>query len=201
MLDQPITLPLWAVLLAGLFAVLAVLDKLLVPSVRWYFRRRVNRVIDELNERLDIKLTPFTLTKRQVLIDRLAFDPMVLEAVDAEAHATGEPRDVVMARVGQYAREIVPSFNAYLYFRVGYWFARRLVRRMYRVRLGYAAEEALGQVDENDTIVFVMNHRLNMDYVLVAFLAADRTALSYACLLYTSPSPRDRTRSRMPASA
>ena len=26
-------------------------------------------------------------------------------------------------------------------------------------------------------------------------------ALSYACLLYTSPSPRDRTRSRMPSSA
>jgi glycerol-3-phosphate O-acyltransferase len=29
-------------------------------------------------------------------------------------------------------------------------------------------------------VVFVMNHRSNMDYVLVAFLAAERTALSYA---------------------
>ena len=27
------------------------------------------------------------------------------------------------------------------------------------------------------------------------------TALNYPCLLYTSPSPRDRTRSRMPSSA
>ena len=27
------------------------------------------------------------------------------------------------------------------------------------------------------------------------------TARAYACLLYTSPSPRDRTRSRMPSSA
>ena len=26
-------------------------------------------------------------------------------------------------------------------------------------------------------------------------------AMSYTCLLYTSPSPRDRTRSRMPSSA
>ena len=26
-------------------------------------------------------------------------------------------------------------------------------------------------------------------------------AIDYACLLYTSPSPRDRTRSRMPSSA
>ena len=34
--------------------------------------------------------------------------------------------------------------------------------------------------------------------------AVDRTlqaAADYACLLYTSPSPRDRTRSRMPSSA
>ena len=29
----------------------------------------------------------------------------------------------------------------------------------------------------------------------------DRVAMQDACLLYTSPSPRDRTRSRMPSSA
>ena len=29
----------------------------------------------------------------------------------------------------------------------------------------------------------------------------DRLAYDYTCLLYTSPSPRDRTRSRMPSSA
>ena len=31
--------------------------------------------------------------------------------------------------------------------------------------------------------------------------AEDPSALANACLLYTSPSPRDRTRSRMPSSA
>ena len=30
---------------------------------------------------------------------------------------------------------------------------------------------------------------------------ADRLGIEYTCLLYTSPSPRDRTRSRMPSSA
>ena len=33
------------------------------------------------------------------------------------------------------------------------------------------------------------------------FLFFDWTLENYACLLYTSPSPRDRTRSRMPSSA
>ena len=32
-------------------------------------------------------------------------------------------------------------------------------------------------------------------------LSFDEQLLVYACLLYTSPSPRDRTRSRMPSSA
>jgi glycerol-3-phosphate O-acyltransferase len=35
-------------------------------------------------------------------------------------------------------------------------------------------------VPSNATVVFVMNHRSNMDYVLAAYLAADRAALSYA---------------------
>ena len=36
---------------------------------------------------------------------------------------------------------------------------------------------------------------------LEAVIKARNAALSAACLLYTSPSPRDRTRSRMPSSA
>ncbi|HWS15544.1 MAG TPA: 1-acyl-sn-glycerol-3-phosphate acyltransferase, partial [Candidatus Methylomirabilis sp.] len=90
------------------------------------------------------------------------------------------PRDVLMAEIGRYAREIVPAFNAYIYFRMGYWLARRTARLLYRVRVGFTDEEGLSRVDPKSTVVFVMNHRSNMDYVLVAYLAATRTALSYA---------------------
>ena len=37
--------------------------------------------------------------------------------------------------------------------------------------------------------------------LLVTFLVSRRPREMYCCLLYTSPSPRDRTRSRMPSSA
>jgi glycerol-3-phosphate O-acyltransferase len=93
------------------------------------------------------------------------------------------PRDVVMNDVRRYAREIVPAFNAYLYFRVGTWLARRLSTLLYRVRVGVrngAEGASLSDIDPNATVVFVMNHRSNMDYVLVAYLAATSTALSYA---------------------
>ena len=156
------------------------MDLLLVPSVRWVLRRRVNRVLEELNTRLKIRIQPFKLTKREVLIDRLLYDPQVQQAAEAVAREGEMPRAMAMARAERYAREIVPAFNAYLYFRVGYAIARNVARSLYRVRLGYADEEGLAAIAPESTVVFVMNHRSNMDYVLIGYLAAERTALSYA---------------------
>ncbi len=180
MFDITIVVPLWLVVLAGVLAALALLDRLLVPSARWFFRRRINRAIEQLNTRLDFRVRPFTLTRRRVLISSLTYDPQVLAAVEEQARAEGLPHDVLIERVGRYAREIVPAFNAYIYFRIGTWLARRLARNLYRVRLAHADEAALKAVGEDATVVFVMNHRSNMDYVLVAFLAAPRAAISYA---------------------
>jgi glycerol-3-phosphate O-acyltransferase len=86
----------------------------------------------------------------------------------------------VSQRVERYAREIVPAFNAYAYFRVGYRLARRVAQLLYRVRLAAVDEDALASLPREATVVFVMNHRSNADYLLVAYLAATRTALSYA---------------------
>src|SRR4051812_20862035 len=179
-MTRTISLPLWMAVLLVLLAAWAALDRVLVPGVRWYLRRRVNRVIDEVNARLRLQIPPFQRTRRQVLIDRLAYDPKVVEAVDEQARAQGVPREVLASRVERYAREIVPAFNAYFYFRIGYWLSKRVARLLYRVRLGFSDEAGLAAVAPGSTVVFVMNHRSNMDYVLVAYLAADRTALSYA---------------------
>lgn len=175
-----VTLPVWLAALLAVLAAWAALDRLMIPSVRWFFRQRTNRLIEEINARLHVEIPPFHRSRRQALVDRLTYDPRVLEAVDEHARATGTPREVVLARVARYAREIVPDFNAYLYFRLGYWAARRLARLLYRVRLGYADEAGLAAIERGATVVFVMNHRSNMDYVLVAYLAATRAALSYA---------------------
>jgi glycerol-3-phosphate O-acyltransferase len=175
-----VTLPVWLFVILLLLALWAALDRLLLPGVRWFFRRKVNRVIQEINVRLNIELPQFKLTRRQVLIDRLFHDERVQEAVEQASREKEIPRSVLLARVDRYAREIVPSFNAYLYFHVGYWLGRSLAKLLYRVRLGYTDTAAIAAVNPKSSIVFVMNHRSNMDYVLVAFLAAERVALSYA---------------------
>jgi glycerol-3-phosphate O-acyltransferase len=175
-----VTLPLWLFLLLVALSAWAALDRLLVPGARWYLRQRANRVIEELNARLPLEIRAFQRTKRQVLVDRLMYDPKVLEAAEAWSREQGVPRDVALARVGRYAREIVPAFNAYFYFRIGNWISRRVARLLYRVRLGYSDEAGLAAVPPQSTVVFLMNHRSNMDYILVTYLAMDRTALSYA---------------------
>jgi glycerol-3-phosphate O-acyltransferase len=179
-MNEPVVLPLWAAVLLVLLAAWAALDRLLIPSARWILRRRVNRVLEEINTRLKIQIQPFKLTKREVLIDRLLYDPQVLEAAEAHARSEEMPREVAMAKVARYAREIVPAFNAYIYFRFGYWLARNIARTLYRVRLGYSDEEGLARLEPRSTVVFVMNHRSNMDYILVSYLAAEKAALSYA---------------------
>jgi glycerol-3-phosphate O-acyltransferase len=179
-MGEPVAVPLWLFVAIAAFAAWSLVDRLLIPSVRWLLRRRLNRLIDTVNRRLAVEIKPFQLTKRQVLIDRLVYDPPVVEAANEHARANNLPRDVAMAEVRRYAREIVPSFNAYIYFRIGYALGRALARLCYRVRLGFADAETLAGVAPGTTVVFVMNHRSNMDYVLVAFLAAERTALSYA---------------------
>ena len=90
------------------------------------------------------------------------------------------PKEVAQAKVIRYAREIAPTFNAYVYFRFGYWLAKGLGRLLYRVRVGMQDNGQLKKINPDSSVVFVMNHRSNMDYVLVSFLVAEKTALSYA---------------------
>jgi glycerol-3-phosphate O-acyltransferase len=175
-----VSLPLWMAALLAALAAWAVLDRVLIPAARWLLNRRANRVIDELNTRLRIAIPQFQRTRRRVLIDQLKFDPQVLMAVEAVSREQGLSREAVLARVHRLAAEIVPAFSALFYFRLGTWISRRLARLLYRVRLGAADDAALAAISPGATVVFVMNHRSNMDYVLVAYLAASRTALSYA---------------------
>ena len=177
---ETITLPYWLFIALLVAAAIMVLDRILLPGMRWYLKRRVNRVIDEINTRLDVAIRPIQFTRRQALIDQLVFDEKVIDAIRQYADEKDMPIEVAQAQARKYAAEIVPAFNAYIYFRVGYWLAKKLARLMYRVRVGFYDQGMISHSDNNASIVFVMNHRSNMDYVLVSFLAAEKTTLSYA---------------------
>ena len=177
---QPVTLPLWLFVLILAFAGIAFLSHFLFPSVRWFFRRRMERVVARLNRRLERPIQPFKLMRRPDMIVRLVHDPEVARVIAAEAAATGEPESVLQERARRYAREIVPAFSATVYFGIAARAAKWASRLVYRVRIGTFDAGRIAAIDSGATVVFVMNHRSNMDYVLVTHLAAERSALSYA---------------------
>jgi glycerol-3-phosphate O-acyltransferase len=179
-MTETIALPLWLVVGGGIIVGLAALDRLLVPSVRWFVRSRANKVLNEVSKRLQAEIRPFQQSGRQALIDRLVYDDAVQEAARQFAADQGVPREVAVQSVARYAREIVPAFNAYIYFRVGYSIGRTVSRSLYRVRVGFTDDAGLAAVPPNATVVFVMNHRSNMDYIIASYLASERAALSYA---------------------
>ena len=175
-----VAMPLWLAVILGVLAAIALVDRVFAPALRWWLRRRVNRAIEELNRRLKLTIPPFKLARRRQLIEQLMFDPEVLKAVDNEAMARGEPNSLTHTRARRYAREIVPAFSAYAYFHVGTALAKWLSTTLYRVRIGVFEEAELYRVPPDAAVVFVINHRSNMDYVLVTYLVSQSSALSYA---------------------
>ena len=179
-MGQPVTLPLWLLLLILAFAAVTLASHFLFPSVRWFLRRRAERVVARLNQRLTRPIEPFKLLKRQDTIQRLVYDPKVIEAVTEHARENGLREDVAFEIAQRYAREIVPSFSATTYFGFAVRVAGLLARAFYRVESGHMPQAVHDALQSDNAVVFVMNHRSNMDYVLLIHLASERSALSFA---------------------
>ena len=175
-----VQIPIWLFLLILAFATITFASHFLFPSVRWFLRRRMERVVTRINERLERPIHPFKLARRTDMIQRLVYDPQVTEAIVDYAREQGVREDVAFEKARDYARQIVPSFSATAYFGFAIRAARWLSRSLYEVRLNRADRGALAEIDPQATVVYVINHRSNMDYVLVTYLAAESSALAYA---------------------
>lgn len=162
----------WPVVLVAALVTHSV-SKVLLTGIRQFLRRRREWMVEDTTRRLALGLPDFKLAHRRELVDVLMADPAVLNTVEEHAREDEEPR-AAMRRAEHYALEIVPSFSPYLYFRVGLPLARLVSRALYR--LGSEG----GQVERDATVVFAMNHRSNLDYVILAHLLRDRAALSFA---------------------
>ena len=178
-MTQIVEMPLWLLLLILAFAAVTFASHFLFPSVRWFLRVRAERVVAKLNKRLSRPIEPFKLARRYDTIQRLTYDPGVLEAVTERARETGVREDVVLEEARDYAREIAPAFSATMYFGLAIRIARWLSTALYRVRIVHLDPESQS-LEEGATVIYVINHRSNMDYVLLTYLASESSALSFA---------------------
>lgn len=179
-MTQTVQLPLWLFILIVLFAAVTALSHFLLPSVRWFFRRRFERAVERLNKRLKRPIQPFKLARRYDMVQRLIYDPEVSAEIANYARENEVPENVAFQKAAEYAREIVPSFSAFAYFSFAMRVAKILAEAVYRIRTADQNDDVFASIPKDSTAVFVMNHRSNMDYVLVTYLASKTSTLSYA---------------------
>lgn len=179
-MTQTVHLPLWLFILIVLFAAVTALSHFLLPSVRWFFRLRLEKAVKTLNTRLSRPIEPFKLARRHDMIQRLIYDPEVTREIVNYARENEVPENVAFQKARTYAREIVPSFSAFAYFSFGIRLAKWLANSVYRIETAEGNDATFEAIPKDATVIFIMNHRSNMDYVLVTYLAARSSALSYA---------------------
>jgi len=122
----------------------------------------------------------YKLVERDRIREALLRDEKVQEAIreHAELHRTGDAQ--VRIRVNQYIDEIVPFFNVLSYYKLGYNLSRLLINLLYKASIEYRDQEGLDRIPRRDVVVYLMNHRSNADYVVVAYVLARVVSISYA---------------------
>ncbi len=134
----------------------------------------------EGTEMKDLALPPFRITRRRAVISRLLADSHIFKAAQDYARNQGRSLEWAFGKVRRYADEIVPSPNIYFYYRLGNRLGKSAIRMLYRVRIGHDDAAGHQMIKPHSSLVFIMNHRSNMDYLLLVYLSLRRMALSFA---------------------
>jgi len=144
--------------------------------VTGWLGRRALRTIHEFRTRL----ARYHLQQRGLAKAALATDPAVQAAMIRHAREHGLTEADVRRRVDRYIDEIVPQLNVLSYYKIGYNFAKIILNLLYRVTVDYQDEAALERIPKQDVVVYLMNHRSNVDYVVLAYVLAYGAHVSYA---------------------
>jgi glycerol-3-phosphate O-acyltransferase len=174
------SLPLWLLGLLSLSLLLGLWLVLIAPLLSRWFYRQSGRSARRLDERLEFGISDYALAGRTEWLQRLLDDTVVQRTISEIAAETGELPATLRRRAQRDAREIVPFFNALLYFRLGYWLARWCLRTLYWVDAEFTDRDALGKIPRDSCVVLVSNHRSNLDPFILIYLASRRAAISYS---------------------
>ncbi|MBC7894280.1 MAG: 1-acyl-sn-glycerol-3-phosphate acyltransferase [Cytophagaceae bacterium] len=161
----------------ALFAVAAALAALAFWGLaRAYFDRSARRAL----HRFGARVARHKLTDKREIIAALVADPEIARAVHTHVAATGVSEAAAWKRVRTYLDEIVPFFSILAYYKVGYVVSRALLNLFYKVTVDYEREDPFRELPKDAVVVYLMNHRSNADYVLVAYALMGDVSLSYA---------------------
>ncbi|MEZ0311826.1 MAG: 1-acyl-sn-glycerol-3-phosphate acyltransferase [Myxococcota bacterium] len=143
--------------------------------------RALERRFERTLARFKVEIDRFKLARKRAVRDLLNYDHAIWTQVEQLADS---PRHAEKLRVDvhRYVHEIVPFFTPLSYYTVGQRLARWLLSALYRVDFRPEDVARIKQQTSSKptSVVYVMNHRSNADYVIAAYVLADRIALSFA---------------------
>jgi glycerol-3-phosphate O-acyltransferase len=159
----------WIALAAGAAAVV-------VAAV--FLRRHARALIRERRIHID----RFKLKSRHSAIESEVLESdSVVAAIAEHAAANGVSRAAAERRARLYLTEIVPKFNLLAYYRIGAPIARLVLNFLYRVVVERQTVRDFNErLPRGAAVVYLINHRSNADYVLVAHMLFKFISLSYA---------------------
>lgn len=167
-------------LLLGIFLLAAIAAAGLLLATRAVLRRRLRMWARNALWQFRARTDRYKLVERDRIREALLQDPQVEAAIARYAEENGTAESQVRIRVNQYVDEIVPFFNVLSYYKLGYNLSRLLINLLYKSSIDYRDHEALDRIPRRDVVVYLMNHRSNADYVVVAYVLARVVSISYA---------------------
>jgi glycerol-3-phosphate O-acyltransferase len=129
-----------------------------------------------------IHIDRFKLKRRHAAIELEVFGSReVVDAIRVYAKENHVSIEEASRRAHQYLQEIVPKFNILAYYRLGAPIARAIMHFLYRPVVEHKVlREFNATAPKGTTVVYLINHRSNADYVLVAHMLFKFISLSYA---------------------
>ena len=130
--------------------------------------------------RFQVRLDRYKLVNKRVIREQLLSDQVISEAMKEHRRVKGSSEEDTRKSVERYIDEIVPFFDVLSYYKFGYNVARLFIKLFYKVSSEYQDRDALNAIPRGDVVLYVMNHRSNADYVIVAYVLAHGVSISYA---------------------
>ena len=155
----------------------AVVVVILAVAAVAYGKRHARRLQRERRIHVD----RFKLKRRHAEIELEVFGSReIVLAVQQYARDHHVTIEQATRQAKQYLAEIVPKFNLLAYYRIGAPVARAIMHFLYRVVVERKPIRDFSEKSKGAAVVYVINHRSNADYVLVAHMLFKFISLSYA---------------------
>jgi glycerol-3-phosphate O-acyltransferase len=154
--------------------------EILRSVVKRAIRRSFERDLAKFLKSPDLYAQHFKFTNRLVIRQQLLADAEINAKILEFAKRENRPVHEVQKKVETYVEEILPHFNLLSYYKVGYSIARMFIHLLYDPLVDVERRRLLDSLPAKASPVYVMNHRSNVDFVLLAYILAGKVSVSYA---------------------